>query len=87
VKSRRLRGQVLLAQGQLAEAEQELSIALEVAQKLGNPSQLWKNYAVLGDGLSVIEEVASGLKDKSLRDTFINSLLVQEIRHEAQGER
>jgi tetratricopeptide (TPR) repeat protein len=46
-KGRRLRGQVFLAQGKLAEAEQELSTALEVAQQVGNPTQLWMTHAAL----------------------------------------
>jgi tetratricopeptide (TPR) repeat protein len=45
VKGRRLRGQVFLAQGKLAEAEQELSIALEFALRVGNPTQLWMTHA------------------------------------------
>jgi tetratricopeptide (TPR) repeat protein len=49
VKGRRLRGQVLLAQDKLAEAEKELAIALEIAQEIGNPPQLWKTHAALGD--------------------------------------
>ena len=36
VKGRRLRGQVFMARGMLAEAEQELSSALEVALRVGN---------------------------------------------------
>jgi tetratricopeptide (TPR) repeat protein len=48
-KGRRLRGQALLAQGRLAEAEQELDTALQIAQQLGNPPQLWKTYVALGD--------------------------------------
>ena len=28
---------------------EELFIALEVAQRIGNPPQIWKTYAVLGD--------------------------------------
>jgi class 3 adenylate cyclase/tetratricopeptide (TPR) repeat protein len=47
VKGRRLRGLVFLAQGKLAEAEQELSIALEVALRVGNPTQLWMTHAAL----------------------------------------
>jgi tetratricopeptide (TPR) repeat protein len=103
VKSQRLRAQVFLAQGKLEEAEQELSIALEVAQRIGNPPQLWKTYAVLGDLLqqqdqpddaqkaygdafAVIEGVAAGLKNQSLRDTFMNSQHVQEIAEKAQSE-
>jgi tetratricopeptide (TPR) repeat protein len=48
VKGRRLRGQALMAQGRLDDAEQELSAALEVAIELANPSQLWKTHAALG---------------------------------------
>lgn len=49
MKARRLRGQVFLAEGKLAEAENELAIALKAAQQIGNPPQLWKTHAVLGD--------------------------------------
>jgi tetratricopeptide (TPR) repeat protein len=49
VKACRLRGQALLAQGKLAEAEQELAAALQIAKEIGNPPQLWKTYAALGD--------------------------------------
>ena len=49
VKARRLRGQVLLAQGKLDKADEELRIALETALKISNPPQVWKTYAALGD--------------------------------------
>ena len=49
VKGHRLRGQVFLAQNKLKKAEEELSIALSVAVRVGNPTQLWKTHAVLGD--------------------------------------
>jgi class 3 adenylate cyclase/tetratricopeptide (TPR) repeat protein len=49
VKGRRLRGQCLLAQGKLAEAETEIDIALGIAKEIGNPPQLWKTYVALGD--------------------------------------
>jgi class 3 adenylate cyclase/tetratricopeptide (TPR) repeat protein len=49
VKGRRLRGQALLAQGHLSEAERELDLALRVAREIGNPPQLWKTRAALGD--------------------------------------
>jgi class 3 adenylate cyclase/tetratricopeptide (TPR) repeat protein len=49
VKGRRLRGQALLAQGHLGEAERELGTALTVAREIGNPPQLWKTLAALGD--------------------------------------
>ena len=48
VKGRRLRGQALMAQGKLDQAEQELSNALEIARAAGNPPQLWKTLAALG---------------------------------------
>jgi class 3 adenylate cyclase/tetratricopeptide (TPR) repeat protein len=103
VKGGRLRGEIAFVGGQKEEAEDALRQALIIAQAIGNPTQLWKTYAVLGDllqaqrrpddarqaysdAVSVIEEVASGLKDKSLRDTFMSSHHVQEIRHKAQSE-
>ncbi len=49
VKACRLRAQVFLAEGRLEEALQELSTVLEVAQRIGNPPQLWKTYTVLGE--------------------------------------
>jgi len=101
VKGRRLRGQVLLAQGKLPEAERELATVLEIAQQIGNPPQLWKTHAALGDlrqaqgrgndarqayrdALAVIEGVAAGLSDESLRETFLSSDHVQGIRRAAE---
>jgi tetratricopeptide (TPR) repeat protein len=49
IEGRRLRGQVLLAQGRLDEAEEELSAALAVAAEVGNPPQLWKTHVAIGD--------------------------------------
>jgi tetratricopeptide (TPR) repeat protein len=49
VKARRLRGQALLAQGRLSEAEDEIEQALAVARPLGNPPQLWKTLASRGN--------------------------------------
>ncbi len=49
VKARRLRAQVFLAQGKLAEAEQEIDRALQIAQEIGNPPQLWKTFVALGE--------------------------------------
>jgi tetratricopeptide (TPR) repeat protein len=49
VKGRRLRAQVLMAEGHLDEAEQELSAAMAVAVEVGNPPQLWKTQVALGD--------------------------------------
>jgi tetratricopeptide (TPR) repeat protein len=45
VKGRRLRGEVLIAQGHLTKAERELDMALQTAVALGNPPQLWKTQA------------------------------------------
>jgi hypothetical protein len=101
VKGHRLRGQVFLAQGKLTEAERELATALEMAQEVGNPPQLWKTHAALGDlrrvqgrandarqayrdALTVIEGVAAGLSDESLRETFLSSDHVQGIRRAAE---
>jgi tetratricopeptide (TPR) repeat protein len=47
VKGLRLRGQVFMEQGNPEEAEQELSGALEVAQSIGNPAQLWMTHSAL----------------------------------------
>ena len=49
VKARRLRGQAFLARGELAAAEAELGLALDVARRTGNPPQLWKTLVALGD--------------------------------------
>jgi tetratricopeptide (TPR) repeat protein len=101
VKARRLRGQVFLAQAKLPEAEKELATALEIAQQIGNPPQLWKTYAALRDlrraqgrlddarqayrdALAVIERVAAGLSDESLREPFLSSEHVQGIRRAAE---
>jgi len=102
VKGRRLRGQVFLAQGKLAEAEKEMATALQIAREIGNPPQLWKTYAALGDlrqaqgqtddarhayrdALSVIDGVAAGLEDESLKETFLSSNHVQDIRARYSG--
>ena len=44
-------------------------------------------YRAYGDALAVIEEVAAGLKDKTLRIRFMGSHDVQEIRQKTQRER
>ena len=49
IKGRHLRGQALLAMGKHAEAEPELTCALGVARRIGNPPQLWKTLAALGE--------------------------------------
>jgi tetratricopeptide (TPR) repeat protein len=49
VKGRRLQGQILLAQGRFKEAEEELASALATAHEVGNPPQLWKTHAAIGE--------------------------------------
>jgi tetratricopeptide (TPR) repeat protein len=49
VKAHRLRAQVLLACGQVGEAEAELDKAAPIARHLGNPPQLWKTLVIIGD--------------------------------------
>ena len=97
VKARRLRGQVFLARGALAEAEAEFDRALDTARQIGNPPQLWKTLAAIGElrqaqgrltdcrqayheAMTIIDSVAAGLHDTSLRDTFLASAHVQHIR-------
>ncbi len=97
VKARRLRGQVFLAQGEPATAEQELNIALELAYHIGNPPQLWKTWMALGElrrvegrgaeakiayrsALQIIDSVAASLVDETLRETFLSSRHVGEIK-------
>jgi class 3 adenylate cyclase/tetratricopeptide (TPR) repeat protein len=101
VKGRRLMGEIAFARGQWGEAENELRQALIVAQEIGNPPQLWKTYAVLGDllqaqgrrddaggaysdALSVIKEVADGLKNERLKETLLRSPRVQDIRQKVK---
>ncbi len=49
VKGHSLRGQAHLARGNLHHAEQELAAALQVASEVGNPPQLWRTHAAIGD--------------------------------------
>jgi tetratricopeptide (TPR) repeat protein len=49
VKGRRLRGQAHQARGNLDEATLELATALRVATEVGNPPQIWKTHAAIGD--------------------------------------
>ena len=35
--------------GKLPEAEREIDVALGIAREIGNPPQLWKTYAALGE--------------------------------------
>jgi class 3 adenylate cyclase/tetratricopeptide (TPR) repeat protein len=49
VRARRARGLGFLAQGKLAEAEEEVSAALTLAVEVGNPPQLWRTHEALGE--------------------------------------
>jgi tetratricopeptide (TPR) repeat protein/transcriptional regulator with XRE-family HTH domain len=97
VKARRLRGHVFLARGALAKAEAELDLAIDMARQIGNPPQLWKTLATIGElrqaqgqlaasrqayqeATAIIDNVATGLRDRSLRETFLSSAHVQHIR-------
>jgi class 3 adenylate cyclase/tetratricopeptide (TPR) repeat protein len=62
VKARRLRGQVLGAEGRPDEAERELIVAVDLAREVGNPSQLWKTHAALGD----VRRTSQGRTDEAL---------------------
>jgi tetratricopeptide (TPR) repeat protein len=86
IKGRRLRAQGYLAQGNADAAAEEFETALNVARKIGNPSQLWKTLAAMGrhrEALEVIDRVAASLTDEKLRATFLESGRVQRIRDAA----
>jgi class 3 adenylate cyclase/tetratricopeptide (TPR) repeat protein len=101
VKARRLQAQILLARGRFKEAEEELAAALATAHEVGNPPQLWKTHAAIGElrdvqgrssealmayreAVAVIDRVAAGLTDDSLRMIFLSSDHVQRIREAAE---
>jgi class 3 adenylate cyclase/tetratricopeptide (TPR) repeat protein len=77
VKGRRLRGQALAAKGELEAAGRELSTALEIAKEAGNPPQLWKTWAAVGE-LKRVQEDETGA-----RDAFVQAATV--IRGVADG--
>jgi class 3 adenylate cyclase/tetratricopeptide (TPR) repeat protein/predicted Ser/Thr protein kinase len=96
-KGRRLRGAALTALGNLARAGDDLAAALAAAERVGNPPQLWKTLAAIGDlrraeartveaqaaytrALGVIDTVAVGLADETLREAFLTSAHVQSVR-------
>ncbi len=47
-RARRARGLALLGQGRLAEAGDEIEAAVSTAREVGNPPQLWRTLAALG---------------------------------------
>ncbi|MCH7831390.1 MAG: hypothetical protein IIC55_00795, partial [Proteobacteria bacterium] len=49
VRANRLRGALLLSQGQPEDAEAEVKLALERALQLENPTEIWKSHQALGD--------------------------------------
>ena len=67
-KGRRLRGEAFFAQAMLPNADQELSRALAAAERIGNPPQLWKTLAAIGD-LRLVQ----GRKDEA-RQSFARAL-------------
>jgi hypothetical protein len=79
-KGRRLRGQALLAQDRLSEAEPEIATAVAIAAEVGNPPQLWLAHVAL----VVIDDVAARLTDKERRAVFLGSVHVSGIRRAAE---
>jgi class 3 adenylate cyclase/tetratricopeptide (TPR) repeat protein len=55
----------------------------DLCEAQGQPDDAGQTYR---DALAVIEKVAAGLKNKSLRETFITSKHVQEVRQKAQRD-
>ncbi len=99
-KGQRLLGQALSAAGDHAAAVDAITVAVDVARDIGNPTQLWKSLAALGDvraaaghadaasqafaeASKVIDDLASGLSDAALHDTFVGSAAVTAIREKA----
>lgn len=97
---RRLKGRALLAGEDLDAAELDLVAAVQLAEGVRNPPQIWKSHAALGDlraaqgradearqayrdAVASIDEVAAGLTDGLLRETFLASEHVQGIRDAA----
>ena len=96
-KGQRLLGQTLSATGDHEAAVEAITVAVDVARDIGNPTQLWKSLAALGDvrtaagdptgakqafgeASKVIDDVASGLSDAAVRETFLGSAAVTAIR-------
>jgi len=48
VQGRRLRAQVLIEQDRFGEAQEDLSVARELAHQVRNPPQIWETYAAMG---------------------------------------
>jgi tetratricopeptide (TPR) repeat protein len=86
----------------LGEAEEELAAALELAERVGSPPQIWKTWLALGDlrevqgrpeearqayqeAVAVVDEMASRLTDRELRETFLASEQVQATRRRPAG--
>jgi class 3 adenylate cyclase/tetratricopeptide (TPR) repeat protein len=84
VKGRRLRAQVLMAQGQLDDAERDLAVALEFAHEVGNPPQLWETHAAMGAlrlAQGRAKEASKAYADAmSLIDAVAGTLSDQELR-------
>jgi tetratricopeptide (TPR) repeat protein len=84
VKARRLRGQVLVAEGKPDEAERELLIAVDVAKEIGNPRQLWLTLTALGDVLSAAGKSDDGRhaygEAKAVIDSIADKLTDDRLR-------
>jgi class 3 adenylate cyclase/tetratricopeptide (TPR) repeat protein len=77
VKARRLRGQALMALRQVKQPERDIDSAIQLAQEVGNPPQLWKTYVALGD-LRKAQR-----REKEAREAYGEALAV--IKRVAEG--
>lgn len=101
IKGWRLMGQAHLDRGNIKLAGEYLERAIALAQEIGNPPQLWKTHAAIGDlhcqcdrtklattayreAVRAIEETASRLQCDRIKQTFLASQPVQEIRQKLE---
>lgn len=82
MKARRLRGEAFSSQGRLEEAESELTAALGLAHELGNPAQLWKTRAALGQLLT-----AQGKLDQTRRTSQEALSLIERVAQRLHDKR
>jgi tetratricopeptide (TPR) repeat protein len=92
----KLLGEIAAARGQLAEAERQLSAALDQLRTHPVPILAWKIYAVLGrlhlqladdqsaraafaQAAAIVDRIAAGLNDNTLRSKFLISDGVREV--------
>ncbi len=93
----KLRAEIAIAQGNLAVAETALQAALEQLQDHPAPLVAWKLYAARGrlylqigqpqaarvafaQAATIINSIATSVDDEKLRETFLSSTAVQEVK-------